>query len=180
MNRLKELREMSGISPEALAKRIGTSGTQIRRLEAGQRKLTTEWIELLAVGLGCSPSDLIVNAITTLNRDEVVPADIDIESLKTAIARNGLTVYRVVSSSLSEIGITAGLLITVDQSAEAIAGIGDGDVVLVQLACPSIKILRQFLRPRLLVTNADSGANTTLRTNDRSISLQILGVVVRE
>lgn len=46
----------------ALAELAGTSQPQIRRLEAGERKLTKEWAERLAPHLNCSAEDLMFGA----------------------------------------------------------------------------------------------------------------------
>jgi SOS-response transcriptional repressor LexA len=48
MHKLRELRDGLGLSQQALADLAGTSQPQIRRLEAGERKLTKEWAERLA------------------------------------------------------------------------------------------------------------------------------------
>ena len=58
-NRIQALRKQKGLSQQALAKRIGTSGQQVGNLEAGRRKLTQDWMERLAAGLECGPVDLL-------------------------------------------------------------------------------------------------------------------------
>ena len=58
-NRIQALRKQKGLSQQALAKRIGTSGQQVGNLEAGRRKLTQDWMERLAAGLECGPADLL-------------------------------------------------------------------------------------------------------------------------
>lgn len=57
--RLKELREVAGLSQLELAKMAGTSQPQIKRLESGERELTAPWAKRLAPYLGVSPVDLI-------------------------------------------------------------------------------------------------------------------------
>jgi phage repressor protein C with HTH and peptisase S24 domain len=59
MNMIKELREKLKLSQGALAKAIGTSQPQIKRLEAGDRKLTKEWAERLAPHLQVLPETLM-------------------------------------------------------------------------------------------------------------------------
>ena len=61
MNRIREIRKAAGLSSEELGAKAGTSATQIRRLETGQRKLTRRWIERISQALGCSPASLIAN-----------------------------------------------------------------------------------------------------------------------
>ena len=58
-NRLREIREINKLSREALADLVGTTGTQIYRLENGMRKLTDEWKARLAPALHCSVQDFI-------------------------------------------------------------------------------------------------------------------------
>jgi phage repressor protein C with HTH and peptisase S24 domain len=58
-NRIKELRRARGLTLQKLAKKAGTTNQQISRLERGERRLTTDWMERLAGALGCSPVSLI-------------------------------------------------------------------------------------------------------------------------
>lgn len=59
MNMIRALREKLDISQEKLAARVGTSQPQIKRLEAGERKLTKEWAERIAPHLGVNPEELM-------------------------------------------------------------------------------------------------------------------------
>lgn len=54
---LRKIRKSRGLTEEQLANRIGTSQQQINRLENGGRRITVEWMVLLAKGLGCAPAD---------------------------------------------------------------------------------------------------------------------------
>jgi transcriptional regulator with XRE-family HTH domain len=57
-NHLAYFRKKRGFTQEQLAERLGTSQTQIMRLETGRRKLTFEWAEKLSGELLCSPVQL--------------------------------------------------------------------------------------------------------------------------
>jgi phage repressor protein C with HTH and peptisase S24 domain len=59
MNMIKELRDKLKISQADLAEAVGTSQPQIKRLEAGDRKLTKEWAERLSPHLGVPPEALL-------------------------------------------------------------------------------------------------------------------------
>lgn len=59
MNAIRKYRVSAGLSQEALARAAGTSQPQIKRLEAGDRKLTKEWAERLSIPLGVSPAQLL-------------------------------------------------------------------------------------------------------------------------
>jgi imidazoleglycerol-phosphate dehydratase len=63
-NTIRVLRKQIGLSQQALAQRIGTTGQQVGNLEAGRRKLTQDWMERLAAGLDCAPADLLGSAPT--------------------------------------------------------------------------------------------------------------------
>ena len=60
-NRIKELRRSQGLTLQRLADQIGTTPQQINRLERGDRRLTTEWMERVAAGLEVHPTELIAD-----------------------------------------------------------------------------------------------------------------------
>ena len=55
-NRIKEIREAQNLTLEEVAERAGTSLQNISRLERGTRRLTEEWIRIVARGLDVDPS----------------------------------------------------------------------------------------------------------------------------
>ncbi|MEA1938926.1 MAG: XRE family transcriptional regulator, partial [Pseudomonadota bacterium] len=59
MNRIKQWREHVGLSQARLAEAIGTSRSQIVKLERGERRLTQEWMERLSRVIGCAPADFL-------------------------------------------------------------------------------------------------------------------------
>ncbi len=59
MSALKQFRERARLTQQELADAASTSQPQIRRLEAGERKLTKEWAERLAPALGISAETLL-------------------------------------------------------------------------------------------------------------------------
>jgi len=58
-NRLKEFRDLAGLSMQALAERAGTTASQINKLEKGERRLTLDWMTRLASALGITVGDLL-------------------------------------------------------------------------------------------------------------------------
>jgi phage repressor protein C with HTH and peptisase S24 domain len=58
-NRLREFRERSGLSMQALADRAGTTASQVNKLEKGERRLTLDWMTRLATALGIETGDLL-------------------------------------------------------------------------------------------------------------------------
>jgi len=161
-----------------LAGRVGTSGTQIRRLEAGARRLTIDWMRKIAEALQCSPADLIATA-SLASSSEVEPAALEMASLANAIRARGMSVYRVLGTSVTESGILPGDVITVDEAPAAIAAAVTGDIVLVEIAeQPPLLALRLLVRPSLLTTNRP-GNNISVRLDDPSIRMTIRGVLIR-
>ena len=58
-NRLREFRDLAGLSMQALADRVGTTAPQINKLEKGERRLTLDWMTRLAKALGIEVRDLL-------------------------------------------------------------------------------------------------------------------------
>jgi len=58
-NRLREFRDLAGLSMQALADRAGTTAPQINKLEKGERRLTLDWMTRLSAALGIEPKDLL-------------------------------------------------------------------------------------------------------------------------
>lgn len=58
-NYVRRIREQKQLTREVLAKRVGTSTSQITKLERGERKLSQEWMDRLASALGVHPVALM-------------------------------------------------------------------------------------------------------------------------
>lgn len=58
-NRIAEVRKTRGISQSALAERIGATLSMVGKLERGERKLTSAWIDKLSIVLRCRPTELL-------------------------------------------------------------------------------------------------------------------------
>lgn len=69
-NRIRQWREERGFTLEKLAEMVGTTNQQISRLERGERKLTTEWLERIAPHLRCKPSDLLRDTGSVISTEE--------------------------------------------------------------------------------------------------------------
>ena len=62
-NHLRALREKAGLSQDALAQRMGTTRSQLAKLERGERRLTEKWIERAAKALDV-PMSMIIDVGT--------------------------------------------------------------------------------------------------------------------
>lgn len=181
MNRIAELRQLKGWTQKQLAERVGVHEMTILRLEKGSTQLMVAWMQKLAKAFNCSAADLLDIATLAETEDDVAAADLgSLGALANAIARKGLSTYKVVGSSVSSAGIPEGETIAVDTSKDAIDGIRTGDVVLVELTTRqrSVLVLRQFLSPGLLVTNRD-GNNLAISLNDLTLRPRVVGLVIR-
>jgi transcriptional regulator with XRE-family HTH domain len=79
-NRIAEWRRAAGLTQEELAERVGTTGNSISRLERGETRLNTEWMERLSKALGCEPRDLIANGTDEIATPAEIatPVEVDI------------------------------------------------------------------------------------------------------
>lgn len=75
-NRISELRQERGLTLTDLAKKIGVTSQQIGRLEKGERRLTTDWMEKIAFALDVLPEDLM----TSDHGDRVMIPEVDINT----------------------------------------------------------------------------------------------------
>lgn len=58
-NRILEIRKKSGLTLADLAEKTGSTPQQIGRLEKGERRLTTDWMNKIAKALAILPEDLM-------------------------------------------------------------------------------------------------------------------------
>lgn len=62
-NQIRIHREKAGLTRPELADRVGTSLSQIVKLERGERRLTQDWMERIAAALGVRSSDLMASQL---------------------------------------------------------------------------------------------------------------------
>ena len=173
INRIREFRAVRGLSMDKLAALVGTTGAQISRLENGDCRLTVEWMRRLAVALNISPADLIAN--TTALAEDVVPADIGAFGKAAADAGRGVKFWQVTGASVARAGCAPGEIIAANHTPPVLAEIANGAIVIVEMA--GALVLRQWLRPDLLVTNR-TGGNVVISTDDPTVKARIVEVVL--
>lgn len=182
MNRIAELRGLKGWTQRQLAERVGVHEMTILRLEKGSTQLTVTWMQKLAKAFGCSAADLLDIATLAETDDDVAAADLGaLGPLASAIARRGLSTYKITGTSVTNAGLKPDDLIAVDTAPEAIAAVRTGDIVLVELAMHQrpVLVLRQFVAPGLLVTNRE-GNNLAISLNDLALRPHVIGLVIRD
>lgn len=81
------IREAKGVSRTQLGQRMSppTSSQQIERLEKGERRLTVEWIERIARGLGVDPAELIAGQGEQFAMTPEVAEEIALELARIAL-----------------------------------------------------------------------------------------------
>lgn len=180
MNRIAELRKQQGWTQEELAIRVGTTKMSISRLENGLTQLTVDWMQKLAKAFKCSAADLLDLAFLADIADDVTAAnDTGLSAIMAPLRSKGLRIYEVTGDGVEGVGITPGQVITIDESADAIAGVKTGDIVLARVTSPQqALVLRQFVAPDILLTNRP-GNKLAVGLNDKTVSVTIVGVVIR-
>lgn len=164
---------------DELAERVSTSRQQVARHEKGERRLTIQWLHRYAMALSVAPADLLTDTIDAEVLTEVEPATIDgMPQISRAIASRGLSLYRVLASHVSDVGVQTDDIITVDTSDGAVRSVKIGDLVIARIAGSSALILRQFIPPATLITNERGNNNVLLRLDDRSVTIELVGVVI--
>lgn len=90
LNRIAELRHAKGWTQDRLAKACDppTTQPQIRRLEAGKRKLTQEWMMTLSKALDVQPSELLPRKAQPV-ADRNVPVNAGPELLSHVVPESG-------------------------------------------------------------------------------------------
>jgi transcriptional regulator with XRE-family HTH domain len=69
-NYIAYYRNLRDLTQEELGECVGTSQTQIMRLETGRRKFTLEWAEALSKPLLCSSKELLFGPEQKLSSEE--------------------------------------------------------------------------------------------------------------
>lgn len=184
-NRIRELREAAGLSMEKLGERIGASTSTINRLEKGGTDLISEWLPPLARELGVRWWELIEIDDAPAAPGLAEEASLFVPEPGHPLARFGrgptADLWTVGTDALDAIGIHRGDIVVVDIGAVAVAGVTNGDAVVVQLMDPAdparaTTLVRQFIEPDLLITNSRTRNERML--NRRIDDVRIKGVIV--
>lgn len=123
MNRIAELRGLKGWTQRQLAERVGVHEMTILRLEKGSTQLTVTWMQKLAKAFGCSAADLLDIATLAETDDDVAAADLGaLGPLASAIARRGLSTYKITGTSVTNAGLKPDDLIAVDTAPRGYRG----------------------------------------------------------
>lgn len=186
-NRVRELRETRGWSVRELAEKAGLSHGYVVRIENLERGLSVPIAEKLAKALEQPVGNVLGLSNTEPDKavirgfaEEAEPFAVDKSSpvVVRNQAKDHVYAYRVKGNTLNALRISAGDIVFVNISQEAVDAIKPLDCVLVQHynAMAAVTLLRQFVPPSLLITNSTD-------TNERPLALDrddiaIKGVIV--
>jgi transcriptional regulator with XRE-family HTH domain len=189
---LKQLRQSyrgkgkPGLTQKALAAMAGIANAEtISKIERGAQKMTLDQAMTFA-GIFNVPPAIFVKEIHSIGHErgfseEAEPFLPDAESFESRIPlREAQSWYRIHDSRLDELGIMPGDTVVIDIGKSAMRGLAIGDVVIANLYSADGKgaetIVRQWIPPRLLITNSRSRNLLPLNLDYDNASL--LGVVV--
>ncbi|KTR07378.1 hypothetical protein NS365_04665 [Aureimonas ureilytica] len=71
-NRIKEHRQRLGLTHETAAEKTGMSRSQFIKLERGERRLTSDYIEQIARGFDLNPADIITEVVDSVDKIPIV------------------------------------------------------------------------------------------------------------
>lgn len=188
-NRIKELRKARGLTLEELAEKSGLSQGHLSRLESSRRLLLVPVAERLAVVLQASVADVLgISGIEPENRPPVAGLAEDftpyVPSPGDPLA--GLVgphryLFAINSTALDKAGVHYGDIAVVSDDAALCKNPAPLAKVRVRLHprenfLKPITLLRQFVPPRLLITNSTKGNEPSIDMDNDDA--HIVGVVV--
>lgn len=184
-HRIKHLRERSGLSQERLGLLIGRSKSVISRLEDGTTKLDLDIAQRIAEALDVSLADVVgitagPRATQGLHEDATHYEAGDSDPL-AALKGPNRYLYRIETNVLEDAGLREGDIVVVDDSAAAVRDVRPLQSVLVSYAAPddperSLLLLRQFVPPRMLITNSARETRPALHLDSEGVD--IISVIV--
>lgn len=179
-NRIGELRQARGWSRRRLAERVrGTSGEQMRKLEAGERRLTADWMARLARAFGV-PAGALIGAPGLAEPECRFVAESDVSETELRLARllypgRHADTMIVQAGALELRGYQPGDRILVDLERAP----RDGDPVVAQLyddAAAAAETVLRIYRPPLLLAHSTDMRYEPLVLGDDHVA--VMGVVV--
>jgi transcriptional regulator with XRE-family HTH domain len=165
-HRIRQLRELRGLSQERLGVLIGRSKSVISRLEDGTTRLDIDVTKKIAKALDVSVAEVL--GIETNGGPRLAPAGLaeDIEPYMAEpgdplapLATDNRALYTVKTNAVQLAGIGRGDVVVMNESADACRRVKPLDVVRVLYHPPesparAIELLRQYVPPRKLITNS--------------------------
>lgn len=183
--KLRRLMEALNLSADELGRLIGRNGSTIRRYLSGEVKLMrSRSLDRIAEVLGCSPDDLLSEEDAP--ERAVVVGNIEMATMTddvAPLAARGLILCRVLDDALEEIDIQPNSQVWVDTTVATFENLKAGNVVVVEVSpswqSETVRLIRQFLPPRLLTTNRN-GLNDSFLILNPDAPVTLIGLVLRQ
>lgn len=187
-HRIRYLREQRHLSQEALGELVQKTKHQISRIEKGETKLDLSTARRIAKALdvtlaevvGAEAEDAAPDAPTGFS-DELIPYQHQHGDPLAGLQGGNRYLFTVDTDVMSEARVYRGDVVVIDIGAERVAKVQALDLVQVRLHAKDdfmkpLTLLRQFVPPRLLITNAKAGNLPSINMEDEDA--HIVGVVV--
>ncbi len=158
-NRIRELRLRRGYSLADLGQILGVPRQTVSRLERGEIQLTEVWMRRFARALKVDLFEILDDTPDEYSRDVTFYTPEAGSALEIAIAGEARALFKVHSRALDNLDILPGDIALGDMSSKAIRNVKTGDIVVAEVPALSKNedakmVLRQFVEPRLLITNS--------------------------
>ena len=180
-NRIKQLRIEKGLTLGQLAEKVGLSESHLSRVEAGARGVKLSKLGALAKVLGVPMIELMPQESFEHASDLVPYAPPKGSAVEKALASSSQRMFRVLSGVITELEINENDLIVADCSKEVIAQVESGSPVVAEAlntrTGEKSLLLRQFIRPQLLITNSQEQNSVSIHMLRANAT--IVGVVLR-
>ncbi len=187
-NRIREFRKRSGMTTEQLAEAAGLSQPHLSRLENNKRMLLTPVAERIAGVLGATTAQIM-----GLNEDEmearggqgfaedIVPYVARPGDPFSALATSNRYLFTVETDAVDKARVYRGDIVVIDDSQSRMDRLKPLEVVRVRYHpvedfMTPITLLRQFVPPRLLITNSSTGNLPSIDMDEDDA--HIVGIVV--
>lgn len=177
MSKVEQLRLDRKMSMETLAQHLDTTTSTVNRIEKGETRLISPWVEKLAAAFAVSPLEILSEELelALIGRPGDVEPFQPPDGAKMPGAMGG-DLYVCRSSVLSEIGLKTGDILVVERGGDLITG--DAVIVRITGSGPDAGLyLRQYVQPALYTTNAASEADNHVPISGRSRAVEVVGIV---
>ena len=188
-NRIRELRKAKGLTLVQLSELTGVSQPHLSRLEGQKRMLLPPVAERIAGVLGSSAAHVMgydADAEASqpsggFGQDLVPYVGLDPNDPLLALAGPNRYLFLVETDAVSKARVYRSDVVVVDDSAERVRRVQPLDIVRVRYHpaedfMKPLTLLRQFVPPRLLITNSDKGNLPSIDMDEEDA--HIVGIVV--
>ena len=158
-NRIRALRERQKLSQSQLGERIGRSKSVVSRLEDGSTALDLEMAQKITGALGATLAEVvgIEPSATGFDEDAAAYTAGPGDPLQSMLGEHRY-LLRVTTDAVDGAGIRRGDVVVINDSASACRAVSALAIVHVMRHPSSnggaLSLLRQFVPPRLLITNS--------------------------